>query len=316
MTKPQFQMTAVLDAKRLRVVSAEGSVLPRLSEVIAAMPAHHLEKIEEELLPNPNHEIRYRFSRVLRWVAEVLCQLPLTRSSHHVVAEASRQKVLELTELIMHEVSSFAEYLAKVIKIITAGDKRAEKAAQSLGKRLANEVVHLFRLPINKVKHDGYRLTWCEAKHNETVIGGFSVYGQIGIRTTGPATFHPKTPDIAEGYSFALFLRNAVEGLYHLCDIAETGIPGELKGGRKSTATSTENLLGTMREVLTLLPALPHMGFPGENRHELCELFLDGHTVRVFRTFRLSPLKPSARFTTHLPVVAAGHSLKLPFWAR
>ena len=146
-----------------------------------------------------------------------------------MTAESSRQKALEVTELLMHELSTFSEYLSKVLKALATGDKQLEKVAQTIGKRLLNEVVHLFRLPINKVKHDGYKLSWCEAKYNETVIFGFSVYGPVAARTAGPATFHPKAPDIAEGYSFALFLRNAVQGLYRLCEIAELGVPSALK---------------------------------------------------------------------------------------
>ncbi|MBS0355495.1 MAG: hypothetical protein JSR83_16545 [Proteobacteria bacterium] len=316
MSKNQFSMTAVLDAEKLRLMSEEGSPLPRLSTLMAELPERFIEAIEEALLPTPSYEIGYRFERILRWVADILYQLPLTQSSYTVTAESSRQKALEVTELIMHELSTFAEYLSKVLRTLAAGDEQLEKAAQTTGRRLTNEVVHLFKLPINKVKHDGYKLTWCEAKYNETVILGFSVYGPVAARTAGPATFHPKSPDIAEGYSFALFLRNTVRGLYRLCEIAESGVPSALTRENTQPSALYPGVLEPMRAVMPMLATLPRMGFPGENRHELCELILDGQTVRVLRTFRLAPLKPTAHITAYLSVVAPGHSYKLPFWSK
>lgn len=316
MTKHHFRMNAVLNPEKLRLMSDEGSPLPRLSALVAELPEQAVESIQQELLPAPNHEIGYRFARVLRWVADILCQLPQTRSSKADSAESARQKILEVTELIMHELSAFAEYLSKVLKVLASGDKQSEKTAQAIGKRLLYEVVHLFRLPINKVKHDGYRLTWIEANYNETVISGFSVYGPIGLRETGPATFHPKAPDIAEGYSFALFLRNAVQGLYRLCAIAEEALPATLKLSVNQRGTHSPKLVEPMTSVLPMLAALPRMGFPGENKHELCELIMDNQAVRVLRTFKLAPLKPRARITAHLTVVAPGHSLKIPFWPK
>jgi hypothetical protein len=312
-------MMAVPEPKMLRLLSLDGSVLPGLVRLTERLSEKHLAQLDDKLIVPPKLEVTYRFTRTFRWVAEIIQELPLTQSKHPVPAENARRHILENTELLMHEVSAFAEYLTRLLSGLAGDDRRKEKAALASGRRLSHEVVHLFKLPINKLKHDGFRLSWCEARYNTSVIAGFTVHGRIGKGVTGPAHFHPKAQGIAEGYSFPLLLRKTIETLYQLCFLTEAAlladIEVELRPEPAANTTTSPGLLAAASEALLLLPTLGRHGFPLENRHELLELLLDLNTVRVMRTFKLSPLKAGARITFHHRVTL-GETVKPPFWPR
>lgn len=314
----KYRMTASIGPTKLRALSAEGSVLPDLVPFTKALGESHIEKLHRELVPLPWTEIPCRFLRVFRKVSTIAEMLPFLHRQDGRFAALNQQRILDETELVMHEICALVEYLGKLVKALLPPAEKKNKAAQAVIKRLEHKIKRLITVPVNKIKHDGFRLTWCEAYLNKSAVMGFIVNGPIGKHMTGPANYRYGDDVVAEAYSFSLFLRKTVEILYQLCSITQDFLSDEfaLRGARSTVGKGIESqeLLGSAKDALLYLSFLPQKGFPAEQEQEVLDMVVDGDTVRVARTFRLKLLKPGWRFQFIIPSVSVGQTIQFPFW--
>lgn len=216
----------------------------------------------------------------------------------------------------MHAISSFAEYLVSILRALgeIRGQQKLSKAAAQKISQLINQQ---FKVPINKIKHDGFALGWLSITHDgQAPVHGFAVNGLIEPRTFGSASF--RFPNaIAEGYSFALFLRRATEAPYELCDVVESAVRqiyrDELRDKETLPSFLGSNALAEV--VARQLSYMPFIGFPNEHMARVPELGFASGALLILRTRMLRFPKGAYTVSSYL-IPRQGYTYKLPYWVK
>lgn len=216
----------------------------------------------------------------------------------------------------MHELAALKEYLGDVLTEVVPKEGRKSRKAEQAKARLEHVVSFLFKAPINLVKHERFKLYWLAQSNESGATSGFSVTGMIAPRTTGPASY--RTKNVAEGYSFALFLRQVLPTIYQLCAIAdatlaESGLVESASQNANQGEPSDPRML-QLAGVLGDLAQLSCRGFPNEVGTRVAELSLLERQVVVARTFKLQGFGLRWRVHFTFPGGKAGDMFQLPYW--
>lgn len=303
----------ILIGKKLRAMSVEGGLVPGLVESCRQFDTSIRDRIEDNGVPNPVREIPERLLRVFERVTAIALLLPFTGET----GKRNRRRVLDETELLMHDMCGMTEYLRDLLHAIP--QDVGKKSLASVKARLDVEVELLFRAPINAVKHKHFKLAWLEAfppNGGNAIVKGFFLNGPLGRKISGPAPRRFGGKAFPDGYSYPLLLRKAICSIYTQCDIVENAIHDLIPAIKPASVTRpahVSGLLGAVKEALMHLSVLPRMGFPLEQKHQMKELVLDNDTVRVLRTFKLANLRLGSRLQFEVPALA-GHTFAIPYW--
>lgn len=300
---------------KTRDLSAEGTVLPNLVGRLKDMDAEIFDRFEEAGLPSPNIELPDRLQAIFQRVTTISILLPFTGEKE----KHNRKRAIDETTLLMHEMCATSEYLRNLLHAALPPCKR--KAISAAKSQLDAEVELLFRAPINAIKHSHFKLTWLEARSpagDTCIVKGLVLNGMIDRLTTGPATHKFGRRVFADGYSFPLLLRKAIDTIYAQFDIVDCALTSALSQtsfGRTTSSNTAPKLADAAKEALLYLTTLPRTGFPGEAKYRMNELVLEGGSVRVARTFKLARLKSESRFKFEI-TARPGHTFVLPYWVR
>lgn len=216
----------------------------------------------------------------------------------------------------MHEIAALKEYLGDVLTEIVPREGKKSKKVEQAKARLEHAVSFLFKAPINLVKHERFKLYWLEQSNSSGATSGFVVTGMIAPRTTGPASY--RTKNVAEGYSFALLLRQTLLAIFELCAIttsvlAESGLIGPAKEDADQ-GSDNDPRLTQLAGVLDGLTYLSCRGFPNEVGTRVAELSLHERQLMVNRTFKLQGFGSRWRVHFTMPAAKAGDMFQLPYW--
>lgn len=294
-------------------LSLATSPLPRLLGRAHLLRPSLKESLESALFPGiPSAVSDYYWEVVLKLDA-ILRELPFA-AMQRTSDNDRRHRVLEVMKSVMHDITALTEYLGDMLAhaLPTSGTKN--KAAHQAKRRLANEVDFHFKLPINLVKHERFKLRWLERYSPTELTAGFTVSGVIRPNTKGPASY--RFP-VAEGYSFALILRRVLPVLFKLCDIAEEALAAAklFEAAALPPSVPVEaSRMALLTNVTELLAALPVRGFPNEYRLRAPQLRLVGQQLVVANTFRILDFKHGCKFSFEIGNVAAGEHYKMPYW--
>lgn len=271
------------------------------------------------VLPLPGGEVVRRLLRIFECVSEIGQALPFTDDGPECAKK--RAPVLAETEALMHEQTSFRDYIRRLLAVLkTAGPSK--KSARET-KPLDDEFERLFATPINKVKHDAYRLQWMEARPSGSptaIVRGFYVEGIIDAETAGSAAHRFGSGAIAEAYSYPLMLRQAVVIPYAMCELAacslrrKFGVPG---GGSESPPASREpkrrcDLAIAAQDALMHIDLLPRRGFPNEAGLHVPNVAWRNNSVAIDGTTRFPDLPPGSRFQ-QASVYQKGYNIRLNY---
>lgn len=307
-----FRLTTTMDVEPLsppRKLGDTDSVLPRLIGLMDTLSDSAGSALDAALIEAPTYELPRRFHRLLELVAEIA-------GSITNAGTIDREAVLQDVERLMHAISSFAEYLGSILRALGehhGQQKHTKAAAQKIGQLINQQ----FKVPINKIKHDGFTLGWLSITHDDQPpVHGFAVNGLIKPRTFGPASFRFPSA-IAEGYSFSLFLRRATETPYELCDLVESAVRhlyrNELHHKETLPSRSGSKILAEV--VSRQLSYMPFTGFPNEHMARVPELGVAGGSLLVLRTRMLRFPKGAYTVSSHLRA-RQGYTFKLPYWVK
>jgi hypothetical protein len=285
------------------------SVLPRLVGLLDALSDSLGSALDDALVSEPTYELPQRIYRVLELISDAAAAVSIAE-------EPDRSVVLHKVQQLMNEIASLAEYLSSVLRV--AGEKMgAEKYIKATSQKLGQLINVQFKVPLNKIKHEGFFLGWLTITHDgQAPLHGFAVNGLIERRTIGPASFrYPNA--VAEGYSFAFFLRRATVSLYELCDLVDAAIrhlySKEL--GQKSTQPARPGSLAHAEAVVRELSYMPFQGFPNEHMNKVPELGIVGNEIVLLRT-RLLRFPDSPHTVSTNIVARKGYTFRLPYWCR
>lgn len=216
----------------------------------------------------------------------------------------------------MHLISSLAEYLGSILRALGehhGQQKHCKASAQKIGQLINQQ----FKVPINKIKHEGFTLGWLSITHDgHAPLHGFAVNGLIQPRTFGSASF--RFPNaVAEGYSFSLFLRRATETPYELCNVVELAVRhlyhDELRRKEMVPVPPGSNAVAEM--VARQLSFMPFTGFPNEHMARVPDVGVDGGALLLLRTRMLR--FPKGPYTVSSYMLARqGYTFKLPYWVK
>lgn len=296
------------EGQKQKRLSGAGSVLPTLVGVMGALAGSAGELLDQALIAAPNYEIPRRLDRIFGLIEGI-------GSAVIDVREPDWEKPLSETETLMHEITSASEYMRSVVNCL-AKYHGAEKATRAALAELSNMVNLQFKVPINKIKHEGFELQPISFTHDgRPPIHGVVVHGLVDVRTTGSA--HVRYKDaISEGYSFALLLRRAAEMLYLQSDLVETVVRQLYREDLAGAGLGQMEPGPTLQVVraLSILSRLLFEGLPNEHKGRVAELdFVDGSVVLV-RSRLLRFNKKDAYTVTTSVRHRAGHTFRIPFW--
>jgi hypothetical protein len=293
---------------QLRQFSDQNSVMPRLLGVMNALEGSVGELLDTALVSDPCYEIPRRLGAILERVDRILDAVT-------VPGQIDTVACLRDTQALMTDISSSTEYLRTIVNAIAnrPGGKKSEAA---VGKKLDQLANRSFKVPINKIKHDGFELAWVtfifESPHRE--VPGFAVNGLIERRQIGPASFRFGDA-IAEGYSFALFLRRAFEIFYLQCDLLEQLVldvfGAELSG--QDIVAPEAGPRGLVEQIVIKLAMLPLLGFPNEAKDDVPDLVVSAGTIFVGTGRKMQFPGGACRVQTQI-TVRKGYTFRMPFW--
>jgi hypothetical protein len=233
---------------------------------------------------------------------------PLTDPKHRAV--------LRHAELLMLRCMSLHEYLGELLT--TCAPASAKHELGGCRKALANQFGRDIRVPLNKVKHNGFTLAPITMTNPVTSVPGFVVHGPVGEGIAGPLPFSEKHgANTREGYSLPLFMRWAFALLFELTDLAlEPLVRWEAIRSDADTQKAynpNDARIKTLPGVLDRLNALPRHGFPGE--HETPSPMFDlGHGSLFIELSRTKKLRGRVTVQFQIPAIHQGAVVQVPFW--
>lgn len=299
----------------MRELSYPGHVVPKLSVDGHALPTDILALLDREHLAHPSSLLAKIYWDVVEILADMLDVIsgsglgpPLTDPKHRTV--------LRHAELLMIRCTSLNEYLGKLLTVCAPPGARPELARCRAA--MANQLGRDIRVPINKVKHDGFTLAPMTMTNPVASVPGFVVYGPVGDGTAGPLSFSKKHgSDTREGYSLPLFMRRAFALLFELTDLALEPLArwGAVRSDTESRKAHNPNdaRIQTLPGVVDRLNALPRHGFPGE--HETpSPIFGLGQNSLFMELGRTKRLRGHVRVQFQIPALHQGAVIQMPFW--
>jgi hypothetical protein len=191
---------------------------------------------------------------------------------------------------------------------------KKNKIASAVKARLESKVDSKFKVPINLIKHERFKLYWLERASQIESTAGFVVTVLIRPNVQGPASYRFPVP---EGFSFASLLRSVLPTIYELCDIAEDALTrAELVSPKTSSSAhpSESAALEKFSRVLDLLSTLPIRGFPNEKGQRVSHLTLQQGGTYVSSTFTIHDFKGNTKFHFNMPPARVGDEYKIPYW--
>lgn len=305
-------MTTTTDTESLsksRRLGGPNSVLPSLVGLMMTLSDSAGAALDDALVHAPTYELPRQLQRLMELTASIA-------GSIANVEAINQDSVLQDVERLMHATSSFAEYLGSILK--TLGEhKGQQKYVRSPTQKINQLINQQFKVPINKIKHEGFALGWLSITHDgQAPVHGFAVHGLIDRKTFGSASSRFPSA-IAEGYSFSLFLRRAIETPYELCDVVESAIRSlyrdELRHKDISPPPQGPTALATT--LAQKLSYIPFSGFPNEHMAHVSELAMENETLLVVRA-RLLRFPKSAYTVSSTLIARQGYTFKLPYWVR
>jgi hypothetical protein len=209
--------------------------------------------------------------------------------------------------------SALVDYLSKLLECVLPSEGKKNKLAKKVVAAMEKEVDRDFKVPINLVKHAQHRLNWVERFTPNERTSGFIVFGAIAPRVRGPV--HGLRP-VAEGYSFAYWLRRVLPAFFAVCRLCEKGLEEASAFTPKFDAARPlrEDREMQLRNVLNLTASLPARGFPNESGERVLELAVADRQVVVSREICLRDFNNGCTTSLKLEAAIQGESVKLPYW--
>lgn len=293
---------------QLRQFSDLNSVMPRLLGVMSVLGTSAGDILDAALISAPSYEIPRRLSSILGHIDRILDALTAQ-------GDVDTAACLRDTQALMTDISAATEYLRAIVNAIAdrPGGRRSEAA---VGKKLDQLANRSFKVPINKIKHDGFELAWVTFifENPPRLVPGFAVNGLIERRQIGPASFR-FGDSIAEGYSFSLFLRRAFEIFYLQCDLIEQlvreAFRAELDGQKVIPPHAGAREL--VERIVIRLALLPLIGYPNESKDRVSELVVYAGTIYVGASRKIQFPGDPCRVQTQL-TVREDYAFRMPFW--
>lgn len=292
-----------------RKLGGTNSVFPRLVGLMNTLSDSAGTALDSALVHAPTYELPRQFERLLELIAEIA-------GSITSAGTIDQDAVLHDVEQLMHSISSFAEYLGSILR--TLGEhKGQQKYSKVAAQKISQLINQQFKVPINKIKHEGFTLGWLSITHDgRAPVHGFAVNGLIERKTFGSASFRFPSA-IAEGYSFSLFLRRAVETPYELCEVVDSAVRflyrDELR--EKEISPSPQGSKALAEVLAKQISYMPFTGFPNEHMTHVPEIGLDEESLLIVRTRMLRFPKGAYTVSSHM-VARKGYTFKLPYWVR
>lgn len=300
----------------MRELSYPGHVVPKLSVDGHALPSDTLTLLDREHLAHPSSLLAKLYWDVVEILDDMLDLLagtglgsPLTDPKHRAV--------LRHAELLMLRSMSLHEYLGELL--ITCAPASAKHELGACRKALANQFGRDIRVPLNKVKHNGFTLAPITMTNPVTSVPGFVVHGPIGEGMAGPLSFSEKHgANTREGYSLPLFMRRAFALLFELTDLALEPLVrwGAIRSDAETRKAHNPNdaRMKTLPGVVERLNALPRHGFMGE--HETPSPVFDlGYNSLFMELGRTKKLRGHVRLQFQIPAIHQGAVIQMPYWS-
>lgn len=298
----------------MRYLSLPGSPLPAICGRGWLLTAEASDCLEEALFPSIPIAVADYFWNMVSRLQEILRELP---ASDRGMSNNSgpRLRILDLMTILLHEISSLTEYLVDVLGKILPSVGRKNKAAQQAKNKLHHIVDRLFKIPINLVKHERFKLQWLDQYEQSTVTAGFTVNGKIDKNLIGSASY--RFESVAEGFSFAFILRKILPSIFEICEVAEDALDQATlfrKDALPSSPVVRPDRYSMLVEVVGRLASLPYCGFPNERSERVMKLSLDNFRLGVEGTVIFTALSPPYGCEFQIESVIPGETYKLPYW--
>ena len=250
-------------------LSNTNSPLPPLCSNALRLNPASVSSLENALIPGISGTVSGHFWGLITKVRRIMNLLPVV-GNLGAETQTERAQILGDVESIMHEMVALSEYLGRVGVALMPSPGKKNPATQQLLKTLEYQVDKLFKVPVNFIKHQSFRLQWMQMTADDEVTAGFVVSGKVAPGVTGPASF--KTDQISEGYSFALFLRLVVPTIFCLCATLDDAI-ANLYGTACSTSSNPapDPQLTVLSQLADRMVFLPTRGFPSERNDRVSQ---------------------------------------------
>lgn len=306
-----FMITTVVTEplSKPRKLGDTNSVLPSLVGLMMTLSDSAGTALDNELVHAPTYELPRQFQLLMELTASIA-------GSITSVETIDQDSVLQDVERLMHAFSSSAEYLGSILRIL--GENRGQQQyVKAPIQKLSQLINQQFKAPINKIKHEGFTLGWLSITHDgQAPVHGFAVNGLIDRKTFGSANSRfPKA--IAEGYSFSLFLRRAIETSYELCEVVDSAVRFLYRDElcQKNISPSPQGLIALASTIAQKLSYIPFSEFPNEHMARVPELSIEGECLLIVRTRLLRFPKGPYSVSSQL-IARQGYTFKLPYWVR
>lgn len=226
--------------------------------------------------------------------------------------------MLRHTELLMLRCTSLNDYLKKLLTACApaSAKKELDRSCDAIEARLGRSI----KVPINKIKHDGFTLAPIVLTNGIASVPGFVVYGPLTDGIAGPLSYSEKHgAGTSDGYSLPLFMRRVFTLIFEMSDLARDQL---LKWGvidKPLDAAKVHNpndaRIKALPAVLERLNALPTHGFQGEQLTRSPVFQIKDGTLAM-QQVRTRVLRGTVRVQFELPAVQAGSSFQMPYWPR
>lgn len=301
----------------MKELSYTNHVVPKLSVDGVAFTTEATAKLDDKQLAHPGSLLAKIYWDVTEVLTDMLDILEAPSSSSQE-ADRRHRAVLRHAEILMLRCTSLNDYLKKLLSACVPNDSKngLEQCSAAIETRLGKNI----KVPINKIKHDGFTLAPIALTNHVASVLGFVVYGPLPNGVTGPLSFSGKhgagTP---EGYSLPLFMRRVLALTFEMTDLARDQL---LKWGAIIPSAETAKAhnpndvrIEALPALLERLNALPHHGFQGEHtaRSPIFQIKEGTMTMQTIPTRRL---RGTVKVEFQIPAVDAGSTLQMPYWNR
>ena len=294
----------------MQPLSYPSHVVPKLTLDCLDLKDDLLEKIHAEQVARPAGYTSKIFWDVIEVVSDILGSL---ESFDQISGDRKHRTALRLVEILMLRCSSLNEYLGRLLTICAPADQSGLKQARDAMSVCLGQGI---KVPINKIKHNGFSLAPIVLTNGVAQVLGFVVYGPLENGVSGPLSHSKKhgggTP---EGYSLPLFMRTVIAMIFRMTDIASKRLSewGSYELGKVTSQKLNPNTARVMElpNILDRLNSLPFHGFMGEHNQRAPRFsVVDGTlNMQMARVHRLR-----GRVSVHFQVTSVSGQEQLPYW--
>lgn len=299
----------------MKELSHPNHVVPKLSIDGASLTPEALSRIDTKQIARPASLLAKIYWDIVEILDDMLDLLDALNDS----GEASSRKhraALRHAELMMLRCTSLNDYLRKLLAACAPenGKKDLDQCCNAIEARLGRSI----KVPLNKIKHDGFTLALIMLTNGVASVPGFVVYGPLPDGAAGPLARSAKHgAGTSEGYSLPLFMRRVLALVFEMSDLARDQL---LKWGainKPLDAAEAHNpndvRIKSLPATLERLNALPVHGFKGEEQTRSPVFQIQDGTLTM-QQIRTKSLKGTVRVHFELPAVQAGSSFYMPYW--